>query len=97
MADQDRAVEVRGSVAVNGAVAGQNPDELMAQIEHTRQELAQTIDALAERVSPAHNLQLLRERAREQLARPEVITGAAVAGAAVLGLVLLRMWARRRR
>jgi hypothetical protein len=97
MADPDRAVEVRGSVTVNGAVASQDPDALMAQIEQTRQELAQTIDALAERVSPAHNLQLLRERAREQLGRPEVIAGAAAAGAAVLGLVLLRMWARRRR
>ncbi len=65
MADPDSAVEVHGTVAVHGTVTS-NPDALVAQIERTRENLAQTIDTLAERVSPAGNMRRLRERALEQ-------------------------------
>jgi hypothetical protein len=96
MADPGGAVELHGAVAVTGDVAGRDPDALVAQIERTREDLAQTIDTLAERVSPAHNIKMLRERAAEQVARPEVRLGAAAAGAVLVGLVLLRMWSRRK-
>ena len=36
----------------NGALVAQDPDELQAEIERTREELAQTFDAIAEKVSP---------------------------------------------
>jgi hypothetical protein len=98
MASPGGAVEVHGAVAVTGeAVTGRDPDALVAQIENTREDLARTIDELANRVSPANNIRMLRERAKQELARPEVRIGAAVAGAAVVGIVILRIWSRRRR
>ena len=84
-----------GTVAKSDA-AKNDPDALVAQIEHTREDLARTINALADRVSPAGNVRLLRTKVREQLARPEVQAGAAAAGAVVIGLAVLSIWARRR-
>jgi hypothetical protein len=97
MADPGGAVELHGAVAVSGAVAGRDPDALVAQIETTREDLAQTIDALAQRVSPAGNIRMVRERIAEQIARPQVRMAAAAAGVAVAGLVVLRIWSRRRK
>jgi hypothetical protein len=97
MADRGGEVEVHGSVAVTGAVAGRDPDALVAQIEHTREDLARTIDELADRVSPANNVRMLRERAKQELSRPEVRIGAAVAGAVIVGIVIVRIWSRRRK
>jgi hypothetical protein len=93
MAEPGGTVEIRGAVAV----AKGDPDVLLAQIERTREDLARTIDALAERVSPAGNVRRLRAQVAEQAARPEVQLGAAAVGAAVVGLAILRMWARHRR
>lgn len=97
MAEPGAAVEVHGAVTVNGAVAKGDPEVLYAEIERTREDLARTIDTLAERVSPASNLRLLRNKAAQQLSRPEVQLGAAALGAAVVGLTVLRIWARHRR
>ncbi len=113
MADPGGAVhEVRGTVAVrdtdaNGTVtegtvaksdsAKNNPDALVAQIEHTREDLARTIDALADRVSPASNMRIIRAKITEQLTRPQVQMGAAAAGVVVVGLTVLRIWSHRRR
>jgi hypothetical protein len=97
MADPDRAVEVRGTVAVHPAVAGDDPDAFVAEIERTRENLARTIDTLAERVSPANVARKLRERVREQAARPEVRLAAMAVGFAVAGVVVLRIWGRRKR
>jgi hypothetical protein len=85
-----------GTVARNNS-AKSSPEALVAEIEHTRDDLARTIDALADRVSPASNVRLLRSKIREQVTRPEVQLGAAAAGAFVVGLTLLGIWARRRR
>ncbi len=97
MAERGGTVEVHGAVAVEGTVTKGDPDVLVAQIERTREDLARTIDSLAERVSPAGNIRMLRAKVAEQAARPEVQIGAAAAGAALVGLAILRMWARRRR
>ncbi len=98
MAQPGGAVEVHGTVtSVDGAVAKGDPELLVAQIERTREDLARTIDSLAERVSPANNIRLLREKALEQAAKPRVQIGAVAVGAAVVGLALLRVWARHRR
>jgi hypothetical protein len=94
MADPDGAVELRGTVAPSPA---SSPDALVAQIEQTRENLAQTIDILAERVSPASTMRRLREQAREEAARPEVRMAVAAVGLAVVGLVILRVWGRRKR
>ena len=91
------AVEVHGTVAPRGALNGSDPDAIVAQIERTRESLAQTIDTLADRVSPAGNVRRLRERAIEQAGRPEVRMAAAAVGLAVVGLAVLRIWGRNRR
>jgi len=85
-----------GTVARNNS-AKNSPDALVAEIEHTRDDLARTINALADRVSPASNVRLLRRKIREQVTKPEVQLGAAAAGAFIVGVTLLGIWARRRR
>jgi hypothetical protein len=97
MAEPDGTVEVQGTVAVRGAVARKDPDAIVAEIERTRENLAQTIDELADKVSPANNVRRLRERLAEQAARPEVQLAAAAMGLAVLGFTIYRVWGRRRR
>jgi hypothetical protein len=97
-ADADNAVELHGTVAVRGAaVNGKDPDAIVAQIERTRENLAQTIDTLAERVSPANNVRRLREQAIQQAARPEVRLAAAAVGLAILGVAVIRIWGGRRK
>jgi len=97
MAESDGAVEVRGTVAVPTPVNGSDPEAIVAQIERTRENLAQTIDTLADRVSPAGNARRLRERAIEQAGRPEVRMAAVAVGLAVVGIVVLRFWGKRRK
>ena len=104
MTDPDSAVEVQGTVAVRGAVDGTDPDAIVAQIEHTRASLAQTIDTIAERVNsvaervnPVDNLRRLRERVIEETARPEVRLAAAAVGLAVVSVAIIRIWGRRRK
>jgi Protein of unknown function (DUF3618) len=103
MSDPERAVEVRGAAAASGnhaaAPAGtrRDADAIVAEIERTRENLAQTIDTLADMVSPGNAVRRLRERALEQAARPEVRFGAAAVGFAVIGVVILRVWRNRRK
>jgi len=97
MAEPDGTVEVQGTVAVRGAVAKKDPDMIVAEIERTRENLAQTIDELAGKVSPANNVRRLRQQLAEQAARPEVQLAAAAVGLAMIGLTIYRVWGRRRR
>jgi hypothetical protein len=97
MADPGSAVEVHGTVAAHGAANGKDPDAIVAQIERTRESLAQTIDTLAERVSPANNVRRLRERVLEEAARPEVRLAAAALGLALVSVTILKIWGKRRK
>jgi hypothetical protein len=96
MADPDSPAQLRGTVAVNGRVAKRDSDAIVADIERTRQELARTIDSLADRVSPATNLRRVREQAAEQMARPQVQLAAAAIALTVIGLTVYRIWGRKR-
>jgi hypothetical protein len=96
MADPDGAVEVHGTVAVNGRVGGGSADALVAEIERTRENLARTIDSLADRVNPATNIHRMRERAMEQVARPDVQLAIVAVGLATVGFAIYRIWGRRR-
>ena len=87
---------VEGTVARNDS-AKNDPNALVAQIEHTREDLARTIDELADRVSPASNVRMLREKLLTQVSKPEVQLGAAAAGVMLIGLTALAIWARHRR
>lgn len=108
MADRDSPAQLSGTVAVNsreaanaghgvnGKVAKRDSDDIVAQIERTRQNLARTIDSLADRVSPASNVRRLRERAAEQVIRPEVQIAALAVVLAATGFAVYRIWGRRR-
>ena len=81
----------------NREVAVRDPDALVTEIERTRENLARTVDQLADRVSPANVAKRALDRAREQLERPEArMAGGAVAAlvvvgvAGVVGVVLIR-------
>jgi hypothetical protein len=80
----------------NGEVALRDPDELVQEIERTRESLARTIDTLTQRVSPANVARRAASRALDELSRPEVQVAGAVAVATVAALTFL-VWRRRRR
>jgi hypothetical protein len=108
MADPDSHAQLRASSAANGKVAltgtvtsdgrvaRRDSEDIVAEIERTRQNLARTIDTLADRVSPASNARRLRERATTELRRPEVQLTAAAVALVVTGIVIYRIWGRRR-
>jgi len=77
----------------NGEVAVQDPDQLVKQIERTRENLARTIDTLTERVSPANVAKRAMSKALDQASRPEVQIGAAAV--TVVGVALVVWWRRR--
>ena len=79
----------------NGEVALRDPDDLVKDIERTRENLARTIDTLTERVSPANVAKRALSRVRAQASRPEVQIGAA-AVLTVVTTVALVVWRRRR-
>jgi Protein of unknown function (DUF3618) len=72
-------------------------DTLVADIDRTRTELARTIDAISDRVSPKRNVQRAADRLRERVSQIDpVIVGAAAAAVAVGVTVLLALRRRRR-
>ena len=76
--------------------ATQNPDTLMREIERTRDNLARTIDAIAERVSPAGNARRALHRARERTDGIDMRYVAAGAAVAVGITAALLIWRSRR-
>jgi len=79
----------------NGEVALRDPDALVKEIERTRENLARTIDTIAERVSPANVARRGLSRVMDQVARPEVQIAAGATVVAVAGLVILARRLRR--
>jgi hypothetical protein len=71
-------------------------DALVADIDRTRAELARTIDAISDRVSPKKNVHRALDQVRQRVAQidPVLAGGAAVAVAA--GVVVLVLWRRRK-
>ena len=71
---------------------------LMADIDRTRAQLARTIDAISDRVSPRRNIEQAADEFRERAGQIDpVIVGAAVAAAVVVGGVAVLLLVRRRR
>jgi hypothetical protein len=79
----------------HGEVAVRDPDELVKEIEATRENLARTIDALTERVSPAHIARSAVDRGRQKLSQPQAKLAAGLTVAAVVTAAWLA-WRRRR-
>ena len=83
-------------VEANGEVAVRDPDALVKEIERTRENLARTIDALTQRVSPGNVARRAVSRLRDQAARPEVQMAGGAALVAVAAAGYLLWWLRRR-
>ncbi|MBO0814560.1 MAG: DUF3618 domain-containing protein [Actinobacteria bacterium] len=79
----------------NGEVALRDPDQLVKEIERTRENLARTIDTLTERVSPANVAKRAMSKLLDQASRPEVQIGAAAVTVTVVTVTVLVWWRRR--
>jgi type VI protein secretion system component VasF len=73
-----------------------NQDALAADIDRTRDQLAHTIDAISDRVSPKKSAQRAVDRIRTRLSQVDPIMVGAAAGAVVIGVTVLILWRRRR-
>jgi Protein of unknown function (DUF3618) len=72
-------------------------DTLVADIDRTRMQLARTIDAISDRVSPKKNVQRAADRFREQIIQVNPVVVGAVTGAVAVGVTVLILLRRRRR
>jgi small-conductance mechanosensitive channel len=81
-----------------------NQNELVADIDRTRAELARTIDAIAERVNPKRNVDRAMEQVRQRMehvhqrgAQIDPLMAGAAAAAVILGVTALFVWRHHRR
>ena len=81
----------------NSRAAISDPESLVREIERTRSELARTVDAIADRVSPSNAARRALTRVRDQVPRVDPPVAAAVATALVVGATAFVIWRRRRR
>jgi Protein of unknown function (DUF3618) len=72
------------------------PRELVTEIERTRANLAQTIDEITDRVSPANVARRTTDRVKERLSQVDPLVGGAVALAAV-SVTCYLVWRRLRK
>jgi Protein of unknown function (DUF3618) len=72
-------------------------DALVADIDRTRAELARTIDAISDRVSPKKNVHRVMEQVRERASQVDPLMAGAAAAAVVIGVTVVFLWRRRRR
>jgi hypothetical protein len=74
-------------------------DALVAGIDRTRAELARTIDAISERVSPKRNvdraLEQVRQRVGQRAAQVDPLMAGAAAAAVLVTVTALFLWRRR--
>jgi hypothetical protein len=73
-----------------------NQDELVADIDRTRTELARTIDAIADRVSPKKNVHRAMAEVRQRTSQVDPLMIGATA-AVVIGVSVLFLVRRRRK
>jgi hypothetical protein len=71
-------------------------DALVADIEQTRVQLARTIDAIADRVSPQKNLSRAMEQVRQRISRVDPLIAGAAAGAVLVSVTVVFLVRRRR-
>jgi hypothetical protein len=72
-------------------------DALVADIDRTRADLARTVDAIADRVSPKKNVDRAVTQVRQRVSQIDPVMAGAAAAAVVLGLAALLLLRRRRR
>jgi hypothetical protein len=71
-------------------------DALVADIDRTRAELARTIDAIADRVSPTKNVNRVREEVRARATQVDPLMVGAAAAALVVAATALFLFRRRK-
>ena len=72
-------------------------DALVADIDRTRTELARTIDAISDRVSPKKNAERVTDQLRERASQINPVMAGAAAAAVVIGVSVLLLLRRRKR
>jgi Protein of unknown function (DUF3618) len=72
-------------------------DVLVADIEQTRANLARTIDAIADRVSPQKNLQRALGQVRQRASRVDPLVAGAAAAAVLVSVTVVFLVRRRKR
>ena len=72
-------------------------DALVADIDHTRLQLARTIDAIADRVSPQRNLSQALEQVRQRASGVNPLIVGAAAGAVLVSVTVVFLVRRRKR
>jgi Protein of unknown function (DUF3618) len=71
-------------------------NELVADIDRTRAELARTIDAISDRVSPKKNAARAAERVRQRVSQVNPVVAAAAAAAVAISITAVVLWRGRR-
>jgi Protein of unknown function (DUF3618) len=74
-----------------------NQKTLVADIDRTRAELARTIDAISNRVSPKKNVERARLQLRERAGQIDPIMAGAATAAVVVSLTILLLLRHRKR
>jgi Protein of unknown function (DUF3618) len=72
-------------------------DALLAGIDRTRLDLARTIDAISDRVSPKKNVQRVADQLRGRASQIDPVMAGAAAVAVVIGVTALLLLRRRKR
>ena len=72
-------------------------DTLVADIDRTRTQLARTIDAISDRVSPKRNVQRATDRLRERASQIDPVVAGVATAAVVVGVTVLFLLRRRGR
>jgi hypothetical protein len=72
-------------------------DALVADIDRTRTELARTIDAISDRVSPKKNVDRAMDRIRQRASQIDPVMAGVAAAVVVVGVTVLILFRRRKR
>jgi Protein of unknown function (DUF3618) len=72
-------------------------DTLVTDIDRTRMELARTIDAISDRVSPKKNVARTMEQVRQRVSQIDPVMAGVAAAAVVVSVTALLLWRRRSR
>jgi hypothetical protein len=74
-----------------------NQETLVADIDRTRAELARTIDAISDRVSPKKNVERARIELRERAGQIDPLMAGAATAAIVVSVTILLLLRHRKR
>jgi anti-sigma factor RsiW len=74
-----------------------NQAALVADIDRTRAELARTIDAISDRVSPKKNMHRAMEQVRQRASQVDPVMAGAAAAAVLVSVTVIFLVRRRKR